>query len=225
MAPRPRNTDELVSPPRYTGAADIEMRLVGSIIKYREKPVRVVSYDDEFVFVSQIGDTDEGFLRGDEGWVHSSSVYLDLTSLPLGYVQTRYDVFHLARKTLRRQKQGVHPDNVETQTSSGRPARISTLNLLNSRSYVNLINHVYDPARDSFQRMMENVEVSGVAINRKLAITRDEEGLMKLKHMGRTIGFILPGEERVTVPRSVHRNMDWMKAYLGESGLDFHYGE
>lgn len=108
MAPFPLNyTKNLVitNPLRYDNPHDVGMRLKGTIIRYKNRPV----------YVSSVHETLEIDLEpllpypGNRFTVHSSDIDLDVSSVPLGWTNLNEHTLYLMRAAKNSQKQGVDP--------------------------------------------------------------------------------------------------------------------
>jgi hypothetical protein len=225
----------LVDPIRWDRPQDVEMRLHETVVRFMDYPVRVVSTRDGeccVQFIGQREDVPKHILEKTKEnmtfFVHSSDEDLDVTSIPLGYVNLTNQTYYLCRKPMRRQKQGVHPDNLTFLDADKDRARkrYSTRDVLFSKGLVQCVSNRYPTVIECLEKFRIEGELESIAFNRKMCLERSEDdlGMIWLKHMTRTVGFIIPGTQEVQIPKKAHRDALWIKEYLGRTGLDVRFG-
>lgn len=105
----PQEAQTLLEEFRYDNPNDVNMRLKGTILRYKGRPVYCAgAYDDISVSIEYIDgpDTANTFV------VHSSDADLDISSVPLGWVNFKGFSLFLMRSARNSQKQGVNPGSL-----------------------------------------------------------------------------------------------------------------
>lgn len=105
----PLEAQNLLKEFRYDNSNDVNMRLKGTILRYKGRPVYCSgAIDDVRISIEYIDgqDTASPFV------VHSSDVDLDISSVPLGWVNLKGYSLFLMRSARNSQKQGVNPGSL-----------------------------------------------------------------------------------------------------------------
>lgn len=106
----PLEAQTLLEEFRYDNMNDVNMRLKGTILRYKGRPVYCSGvYDGVTVSLEYIdcpGKPEPTFV------VHSSDVNLDISSAPLGWVNFKGYSLYLMRSARNSQKQGVNPGSL-----------------------------------------------------------------------------------------------------------------
>lgn len=91
---------------RYNNENDVTMRLKGSIVRYRGRPVYVGSTHGSYdILVTDLGTLEDRV-------IHSSDVDLDISSVPVGWCNSTKGLQYLMRTAKNSQKQGVVPQSL-----------------------------------------------------------------------------------------------------------------
>lgn len=104
---------------RYDSAGDVHRRLNGTFIKFEGEPVYVVA---EGMFLTARKSSGQSFV------VSANDKRLDISSLPLGFINTQRGAQYVSRWPRRSQVQGVHPDYMvyhDIQRGASRPLSFS----------------------------------------------------------------------------------------------------
>ena len=105
-------TKKILDDLRYTSTHDVKMRLSDTIVRYGDTPVYVrgswsMPNDPDGLHIQCLD-----LVLGEHFICHSSDVNLDISSLPLGWVDYHETPFFLSRGTASSQKQGVYLGHV-----------------------------------------------------------------------------------------------------------------
>lgn len=94
---------------KYHNAEDVNMRLSGTIVSYEGKPVYVAGpLDDSHVAAYHLRDLDNHYEKR-KFQLKFNSPKLDVSSVPLGWVNSEAYGNYVSRQPARRQKQGFDP--------------------------------------------------------------------------------------------------------------------
>lgn len=103
----PQEAQTLLDEFRYDNTNDVNMRLKGTILRYKGRPVYCGgAYDNIHISIEYIDCPDK---PEPASIVHSSDVELDISSAPLGWVNFKDYSLYLMRSARNSQKQGVNP--------------------------------------------------------------------------------------------------------------------
>lgn len=95
---------------RYDNQNDVNMRLKGTVLRYRGRPVYCLgSFEDLRIQLEDIGDYGK---NGPPFIVHSSDADLDISSVPLGWANFEGYCLYLMRSARNSQRQGVNPGSL-----------------------------------------------------------------------------------------------------------------
>lgn len=181
---------------RYDTPADVQMRLHGTIIRYKGEPVQ--AYHNKLD--SLLLDLYTLRNRKETKDVHSSDEDLDISSVPLGFVNaTKGKTFLANRVTARRQNQGLSEVNVYIKdmytSESRRPWPFSFADLADT------IEGKYPKFIDSVEKLNTKQKpkyLDMVAFDRKLMLEQTaDKGLLKLRLLNHVIGLVDDGRVKL----------------------------
>jgi hypothetical protein len=187
----------LTEPLRYDTASDVKLRLHGSIVRYKGTPVtakaRLNDNDDLYLRLVSLRD----FVFNE--YIHSSDTDLDISSPPLGYMNTDEITHYIQRIPTRKQVQGFTHHSASFLTDSPNPFHSNPLTMLHSVAMADTIDGKYPNGIEVLEKLMSSPSIVSIAFHRKFALMKDEISLIKLRHMGKSIGFFKPGSNRCIV--------------------------
>lgn len=175
---------------RYDNDNDIVSRLVGTIIRYKNNPFLVQGVQPEYPL--HIFGRDISTNKVIES-IHTSDVELDISSPPLGYVNTRSECAFVSRSPARRWKQGVDPGALdyfwpasEKETSGASSHKFQ----VNHEGISDTIRGIYPSFDHNLIRDLQDGVYMSRAVGRKLAFkrSRDVKHLL-IYHMSNNIGL------------------------------------
>jgi len=175
---------------------DVKARLHGTIIRYKSHPY-LCGVDGHSINLIdlQTGST--------VGTVDSDDDLLDVSSVPLGYVNIVHPDYklcvYLKRDPLRRFKQGVEVDILTQKILRDGWSPISR-DIIRSKSLVDTILGRFP----SYKEALDFITKKGfhsVALSRDIALKREGE-LLKVYLKESEVGYIRLGTDRVIVPKT-----------------------
>lgn len=183
---------KLTKPLRYPNANDVHMRLNGCLVRYKDIPYYCVSSQDNdgmHVLLYSLGKMTP------KHSVHSSDVELDVSSVPLGYVNYSDEAYFMQRIPMRRQRQGVSSGNTNVCKVGGDyNVSVPTSQIIKSKGMHDSIRGIFPSYQEALKRLRSQ-EQESVAISRKLAMEIDDLGIIRV-HLNETpIGWV--GETNV----------------------------
>lgn len=188
----------LTDPLRYDRGSDVIMRLHDTVIRYRGKPVHVKALSEESLFV-KIKYLDKNKFETEH--VHSSDIDLDISSPPLGYLNANRYAFYVSRIPTRKQKQGfcTEVSNYFVESINGHNELNVTKYFYDKPLYDTITNH-YPTGPQALEIILSKKDINSIAFHRKFALLRDELNIIKLKSIGRTIGWQPPNKDYFIIP-------------------------
>lgn len=185
-------------PLRYLDFDQMNRRLNHTIVRYRGKICEVQSWRPDTL------DLVVFYLEGtvDNHLIHSSDIDLDISSVPLGFINYKESSFYIQRIPIRRQTQGVSPEVCYFHPIHKKTKQANGWNLLKSKDFVQCANNKYPKFLSIFKGIKDNKILSG-AFHKRFALVQDDLGIVKIKHLTDTIGWIPPKEEHVILPDSI----------------------
>lgn len=116
-------------------------------------------------------------------------------TLPLGFVNyfdrsTGLNTAYAERLPVRRQKQGISNENLNTATLIG-GIRLDYTRVTRSDAFVEMVTGVYPTMTDALEHMIPG---SSVAVSREYAIHQSESGMLSLYWRREQVGIIFKGE-------------------------------
>lgn len=190
----------LTDPLRYDTPADVKLRLHNSIVRYKGIPVNVQLYNgSSLVLKAHTLRPNEDPIFHDT--IHSSDVELDISSPPLGYMNTPNTSIYVQRIATRKQIQGFYLgsahwiiDNLEAHYNN------STIQqYLTSEPIANTILNKYPKGINVLEKLLSNPTIKSIAFHSKFSLMKDDINLLKLRHMGRSIGFVKPNTNKLII--------------------------
>lgn len=170
----------LVTPRRYDVSDDVRMRLESTYIRYKDQSYYVIGVENLSVLLRRPG-MQQDFLK-----IHSSDEDLDISSHPVGWVNTDSHSYYCVRMPARRQKQGLSHDNsILTRFDMGKEG--VSLAALHSRCVFDMLDENY-PSYHQCLEMLLNKKIKSQAFSRKLAIGYIGDVLL-LKYKNQSLGF------------------------------------
>jgi len=155
----------------FANNEDIKARLRHTIILYKKKPIYVLDTDGDGLLCRYLS-TDRRFR------VEARDLKLDMSSVPLGNLNTKWGVAYLSRVPIRRYKQGLSFDNLHAIKSFRESLRylhhFKDLNMTILGKY------------PSLKRAKESVDERNihVAFSRTLSLGRNDCLFYKGQHIG-----------------------------------------
>lgn len=179
--------DPLVRPLRYESYADVNLRLDSTYVRYKNVPyyckARADSAGDLHVMLTGLSPDVDPVV------VHSSSVHLDISSMPLGFVPHagRYVSCVVEREPVRRQKQGISVTNLRlTKYNVEDPdkptvhesARI--FDHIPRECFYLLLRNEFPKFKDAFNSILLVSTKTGAPISRLFSIQRTKDNKIVL---------------------------------------------
>ena len=153
----------------YELARDASLYLVDSIIRYNSEPVFVRGVGGNFEVVAN------NLAKGGLVKFNLNSELVDLTPIPLGYLNTRGRAFYVSRKPKRSWRQGLSSSNLRNPRH---------WELVLSKRLANLINGDYPPFLEVLVKFKDGGEVEEMAFSRRFAISREGSLYYKGEEVG-----------------------------------------
>lgn len=178
----------ILSELRYENYDDVVARVNRTIIRYQGVPV--------YSTVHSNGRTNEPDLSLDLtdfhrdvsfNKVHSSDEDIDVSAMPLGYVNKATSAVMAVRLPTRRHRQGLCNENLayidprHERTRGIIPAKAQDIV---AKDFFRMLNNEYPTGAEAIECLEHRNEVSSVAFHRKFAIVRDDIGVIKLHFFG-----------------------------------------
>lgn len=166
---------------RYESEADVKLRLGSSLVRKGETPVYikgVESINKVIVYDPIKRETD--FAKVSD---------LNLTPVPLGYVERDGEVLYVTRKPTRKYKQGLTQENmVAKDVLSGRLVALR----IDDRGLSKAILGQYPSIEQSFQQCRDGADI--VPFSREWAVA-NYKGELCVMHKGSVVGYV--GDDNV----------------------------
>lgn len=179
---------------RYLSVPDMCTRLDGCVIRYKGRPVWSSHYGKWHLSLQDLitGDTVQVDGNTDDD--------LDLTSAPIGYVNFPHGCYYISRAPHRKFKQGLTTSNCSKFFEGPQEDDCwSIRHIIPSLSLGSTILNQF-PTPQNALNDLRYTRIPSVAFNRRFAFMKDEAGLIKLRHMTRTIGWVDPKTSKLTIP-------------------------
>lgn len=175
---------------RWDNGNDVHMRLNGSVIKYRNRPVYVNAEGHDLTV-----DTFD-LINKEKHRVDSADEELDISAQKLGYVNDgKGDIYYPYRMPARRQKQGLSTDNCGqvyvdpvTRTVMDKGGFLAK-NQLTSNAFGYMMMNDYPDVHECVETLNKKQDWVGMAFGRKLALVRDDVGIIKLHYFNQPVGW------------------------------------
>lgn len=167
---------------------DVGMRLANCVVMYDGKPVMLGDVmhnaEEQSVIINA------RYLSNGRNFIISlPDEKLDLTPVPVGYVNYGKDAVYVSRVPVRRYKQGLCHHNMRTRYANPMVPNVRTASILSSRGMSECITDDYYTLNDCI-KLLEEGERSSVAFHRRWALYEDEAiGVRHLMYRGRQVGI------------------------------------
>ena len=167
---------------KYVGK-DIADRLHGTVIRYKENPFLCLVEGNDIVLKTLVGD--RIYAR-----VSSDDPDLDISSLPLGYVNhsVTKSAVYIKRNPLRRYKQGVDPGVMQYMLLPG-AARGVGHEVFHDKGFTENVADVYPTFSKALSLLTKKDGYTSIALSRDVAISR-EGGVIKVWITMDEVGYI-----------------------------------
>lgn len=181
-------------------ANDLGQRLNDTICRYRGQPVRVRHAGGDNLEIFNIHN------KRNIGVIKTEDEALDISSIPLGYVQISPDtVVYTSRKAARIYKQGVTQDCLVMNWLTPAKSR-SILFSIYSQAFENMILDVY-PSLEDAQKLLRiprsESKTTEIAISREVALSYDHDMQFTYVYFkARKVGYIIKDQNTVITPSS-----------------------
>lgn len=158
---------------------DLQMRLADSLVTYKQEPF--------YVNVIQ-GTSLQGVLTSSQKMqvIRLPDEQLDITPVPLGYVNSNASCFYVRRLPHRRYKQGLNKYNIRADSL------MNLRGLLSSKYLASCIMGDYPSFEEAVGLLNEGRE--RVAFSRRFALQREPIGLQFLEYRSERCGWVSKGE-------------------------------
>ncbi len=175
----------IIDPLRYLNGDDVHRRLHNTIVRYQGQPVFCRQCEDSlYLDLRPLRKTSFSIKE-----IHSSDEELDVSSPPLGYMNTPTCSVYVQRVATRKQHQGFCT-NVAQQYVEGELD--DSLNSYFAGPHMaDLIEDIY-PKISACINKLKNHTVWSVAFHRKFSFNKIPYGPVNLNHMNRPIGWMHP---------------------------------
>jgi len=171
------------------------MRLHQSIVRYKNRPVLVLAATEASTNLcarplDNIDDDKAAFI------INANDEDLDISSVPLGYVNTENDAVFVSRVPVRRQKQGVSTDNTVVNYHGVGNAHNDGLFGFHLKYLIATIEGHYPSVEDALAEVLKDKR--GRAFHRYFAFGKQDRYIL-LHQEGQAIGIRLRDADRPTV--------------------------
>lgn len=187
----------LTDPLRYELSDDIMRRLVGTVVRYKGRPIEVLDLAPSsghlrIVARDLIGDSSSS--PSFNIIIHSSDVELDISSPPLGFsnAEEAPSSIYVARQPTRSQNQGVYFNRLICYGDSVEQGYPFT-----KKAFGRMVLGEYPNFSECADRIRGNKPNSSLAFGRYLGLqgTGDKE-VLAIKHLINNVGVYYPSESR-----------------------------
>lgn len=189
MSTCPITGDELCSEQRYFSPEDVNSRLTGTFILYKGKAIYVKAAHDR-ILTYQLAGADITPFSLPLPQVHSESIYLEISSPPLGYLNSENRCYYVKRVPKRRWKQGIdaHSVIVTSHNTTGGSVPITHFN---TKFVANMLEGTYLTVKKILEECALGHRLDG-AFHRRWAIgnvnTKEKTALLYYK--GEVAGYL-----------------------------------
>ncbi len=172
----------LTDPIRYLNGDDVHRRLHNTIVRYKGIPVYCVqcTYDGMSLNLRPLRTTTFVYTN-----IHSSDEDLDVSSPPLGYLNTETCCVYVQRMATRKQHQGfcAHVANCHYEGILG----ASIASYFAGPAFADLIENKYPSIEEAIEHLNNKVNIQSIAFHRKFAFRSTFEGI-DVHHICKKIG-------------------------------------
>jgi hypothetical protein len=197
---------------------DLSLKLNDTICRYKNKPVYIKVADGTLCLYELTSAGQKWFKV-----IKSDDPDLDISSIPLGYIQYNHRVYYLTRIPMRKTKQGLSAGTLRiTSLKSTSNSKGLSSALIWSQAFVDMVLDQYPSLQDSMKLLRKHYSLDTkfcgeVALSRDIAISINEMGIIEVYYKTQFVGWIQPDRFTVHVPKS---DLGWViSKYL--SGLSW----
>jgi hypothetical protein len=189
---------------RYLHQDDLYSKLHNTVVRYKGDPVIVQVGEGIRSMHTHLKYLKTGKKVTDyEGVIHCSNPLLDISSPPLGYCNYGKNSYYTNRLPVRRYRTGLASENL--YVSIARPTirfdddEVSSVKILKSKELSKTILGEYPSFKECLDFFDYGDNFLAIAFDRKYCIVKDEIGILKLKHLNRSIGFMAKKDREFTL--------------------------
>lgn len=125
----------------------------------------------------------------------------DFSSVPLGYVNVKdyVCVAYIMRTPVRKVKQGINNHNTKYYNLPGVKPCGGLNYVLFSKAFTDMVMDKYPSLEEAMTKLRKLQEPGGIAITRSIALSIDEQDIIKVYYKNQYVGWIQPGKFTVHV--------------------------
>lgn len=189
-------------------ARDLHQKLDNTLCRYKGRPVYVrVDSGRAGVHIYNVHDTNTPIDK-----IKATDPDFDVASIPLGYVQYRDRVYHLARIPVRRVKQGLDIRSIRVRNLDGSGGDILVNHLIFSKEFEEMVANRGNRLSDVLgylraQSKKDNSRVYERVLSRDIALGINKMGIINVYFKGVHVGWMQPDKDIVHVPSD---EMGWI---------------
>lgn len=191
------NEDELVDPPRYPPDDDVQHRLIGTWVQYRNEPA-LVGHITGNIAVLETPLMQNGWKTVD---VHTSSIHFDINATPLGFLNEGVEkpmAYYVRRLPRRRNRQGLYDEAVSLDgLAFGASPHMGLFRACSKQAIAKMLAGVYPSIEEVLSSISSRGYIRSMAFDRRLAIVPDyqnssdpEKWILYLAYKTNIIGFV-----------------------------------
>lgn len=209
MAEKDRNNEPPFPIDRFATSDDVIMRLDNSIVRYKGIPVIVRFQRGMNV---SIKDLLNNRLLSEN--IHSSNPDLDISSPPIGFVNFGLFTSYAQRMPRRNNKQGLNAENTVLLKGNIPDALYYDKANIFTKPVAQAILNDYPTGDQVISAMKKSGDIISMSFHSKFSFVKDDIGIIKLKHMQRTVGYVNPKDRSVIIPEEIQHT--YFKDILNE---------
>jgi hypothetical protein len=181
-------------------AQDIPQKIAESIFMYKGTPYYFKEGGGQML---ELYDLEYGGGGPPKHQIKFTDDHFDFSSIPLGYVN--YKKFeltaYLSRIPVRKVKQGINQHNSKFQYLPGSAKKkiVNVTSLLFSQGFVEMAQRRYPSLEQALHGLRKLGGVGEIAINLSIALSIDEQGIIKVFYKNQYVGWIQPNKYIVHV--------------------------
>lgn len=173
---------------RWDNPNDVAMRLNQSLIRLHGRPVWITANGDHMEIETY------DIVNKDREVVDPDNPALDISAMKLGYVNEPKGIYYPFRYPIRKQKQGLAPDNSGILEVDNNGLVIDKANFiakgrLVSPEFGRMVLNDYPSVPECVEYLDKKEDCVGRAFGRKFALVRDDVGIVKLHYFNQPIGW------------------------------------
>ena len=134
---------------------------------------------------------------------------IDVSSIPLGYVNTNNGALYVMRLPVRSYKQGVCDNNIRGVTVGGEARAVS----VNTQQFFDMARGEYP----SLSSVLSSKSTTTKAISRDVAISTNDLGVRSVYYKNQLVGWMAPDSNEVIIPNT--ERVELVNRYLKASSL------